>query len=43
VILAFSENSTAAPDWLRFVKQKGAAGRAAAKIGFPKVCTASAS
>ena len=31
------------PDWLLFVEQNGAAGRAAAKIGFPKDCTAAAS
>ena len=31
------------PDWLLFIKQNGAAGRAAAKIGFPQVCRASAS
>jgi hypothetical protein len=27
------------PDWLLFVHQNGAAGRAAEKIGFPTVCT----
>jgi hypothetical protein len=31
------------PDWLLFVEQNGAAGRAAAKIGFPTVCTTSTS
>jgi hypothetical protein len=29
------------PDWLLFVEQNEAAGKAASKIGFPKVCTSS--